>query len=266
MTTSPDKFIEYCLGVAQEFQARVSRMQVFVKHNLSSGNANEIILREFLSSHSSGNYYVGQGFICIPSEQDKASRQCDILVYNQNDYPLIYSDGPIKIIWPESAGMVIEVKTNFDKKEIETALDNIRSVKELNLRTVGIIFAFSSPKLSTIATNLRKHWQAFSNDNLPDVILLLDKGIIIHRWGIVRHREIELGANPNAFAVRIGKGNNKRAVVVAFLLLIFLDIVGGRLDYVTSAKNMMIDLIEKYTDKGFDDIFVGIQQETSVPT
>jgi hypothetical protein len=256
MTASPNKFIEYCLGIAQEFQARVSRMQVFVKHNLSSGNANEIILREFLSAHTSGNYHVGQGFICIPFEGCKASRQCDILVYNQNDYPLIYSDGPIKIVWPESASMVIEVKTNFYKKDIETALENIKSVKELNQQAVGVIFAFSSPKLSTIITNLQKYQTPIDNHILPDAILLLDKGVIIHRWGIARYREIESGANPDTHAVRIGKGKNKDAVVVAYLLLMFLDIV-GHIDYVISAKNMMMNLIEEHTDKGSDDVFIG---------
>jgi hypothetical protein len=231
-------------------------MRVFVKHNLSSGNANEIILREFLSSHASGKYCVGQGFICTLSGIGKASRQCDILVYNQNDYPLIHSAGSIKIIWPESAEIVIEVKTKFGKKEIETALENIESAKELNRELVGIIFSFNSPKLSTIAKNLQEYRQPLDNGYLPNAILLLDKGIIIHRWGIPRYRDIEAGANPDAYAVRAGKGKNKSAVVVAFLLLVFLDKV-SRFDFVTSAKNIMIELIEKYTEKEMDDIFIG---------
>lgn len=150
MTNNPDKIIEYCLGVSREFKARLNRMRVFVKHNLSSGNANEIILREFLSSHAPGNYHVGQGFICTFSETYEASKQCDILVYNQNDYPLIHSDGPIKIVWPQSARMVIEVKTNFGKNDIKTALENIELMKKLNERITGIIFAFNSPSLPAI--------------------------------------------------------------------------------------------------------------------
>ena len=93
---------------------------------------------------------------------------------------------------------------------------------------------------------------------MRNTILLLDKGIIIHRWGISRHRDIEAGANPAAYAVRGGKGKNKSAVAVAFLLLIFLDLV-SRLDFVTDAKNIMIDLIEKYTEKEVNDILVGEQ-------
>ena len=256
MATSSDKIIEYCLGVAMEFEARVNRMRVFVKHNLSSGNANEVILREFLSAHTSGNFCVSQGFICTLADGGKASKQCDILVYNQSDYPPIHSDGSIKIVWPESANMVIEVKTAFDKKDIETALENIASAKELNRRLVGIIFAFNSPRLSTVIANLQKYQKPVDNECLPNAILLLDKGIIIHRWGIPRHYDIETGANPLAYAVQVGKGKNKSSVVVAFLLLILLDKV-SRLDFVTDAKNMMIDLIKSYTEKAFDDILIG---------
>lgn len=258
MAESTDKIVEYCLGVALEFVARLNRMRVFVKHNLSSGNANEVILREFLSSHTSGNYDVGQGFICTLAETSKASKQCDILVYNQNDYPLIHSDGPIKIVWPEAAAIVIEVKTGFSKSDIMTALENIESAKELNRRLAGIIFSFSSPTLSTVVKNLQEYQKPFDNECLPDAILLLDKGIIIHRWGISRYHDIEAGANPLAYAIRIGKGKNKSSVVVAYLLLIFLDVV-SRFDFVTGAKNMMIDLIEKHTDKESDDILIGMQ-------
>ena len=152
--------------------------------------------------------------------------------------------------------MVIEVKTNFDKKDIEAALENIKSVKELDSRVVGVVFAFNSPKLSTIATNLKKYQRPSSNDYLPDAILLLDRGVIIHRWGIARYHDIESGANPGAHAVRKGKGKNKGAIVVTFLLLVFLDIV-ARVDFVTGAKNMILNLIEKYTVKEFEDIFIG---------
>ncbi len=105
------------MTIAKEFQSRINRMQVFVRHNLSSGNANETILRQFLATHAQGNIDVGQGFICDPTHEDRISKQCDILVYNQNDYPIIYSDGAVKIVWPESVRMVIEVKTNFGKRK-----------------------------------------------------------------------------------------------------------------------------------------------------
>jgi hypothetical protein len=67
MESRADKFFEYCVSVAKEFQSRMNRMRVFVRHNLSSGTANEILLRDFLAKHASGNFSVSQGFICDPS-------------------------------------------------------------------------------------------------------------------------------------------------------------------------------------------------------
>jgi hypothetical protein len=253
-----DKMLEYCISIAQEFQSRVSRMQTFVQHNLSSGSANEIILREFLSSHAARNYDVGQGFICDPSQEKAVSRQCDILVYNQNDYPLVYADGTVKVVWPEAARMAVEVKTNFSKGDILTAIENITSAKALNWQLAGIIFTFHSPQLTTVLKHLQQYPRSIETDYLPDAILLLDKGIIIHRLALARLRDIQSGADIASYAVRVGTGSRKSAVVVAFLLLLFFDAAGG-VDYVTNAKNMLMEMIDVYTNKAHDDIIIGTQ-------
>lgn len=88
MPTRSDKMLDYCIGIAKEFQSRINRMQTFVKkHNLSSGGANETILREFLSAHAPTTYEVGQGFICHPVDRDSVSKQCDILASTRATFP-----------------------------------------------------------------------------------------------------------------------------------------------------------------------------------
>ena len=73
--------IKYGQGIAEEFKARRNRIRNFVTdHNLTSGTANEMILRDFLASLSPRRYTVGQGFICNPTRPSQVSRQCDILV------------------------------------------------------------------------------------------------------------------------------------------------------------------------------------------
>ena len=77
-----ERMLQYCSGIADEFAARMNRVRNYVtKHNLTSGTANETILRNFLTKLSSGRYRIGQGFICDPTTPDAVSRQCDILVY-----------------------------------------------------------------------------------------------------------------------------------------------------------------------------------------
>src|SRR5260370_40341423 len=121
MNAIGDNLFEYWVSVGKEVESRMNRMRVFVRHNLASGTANEIILRDFLAKHASGNFNGSQGFICDPSYENAVSRQCDILVYYKNSYPLVYSDASIDVVWPESALMVIEVKTSLGRKDTAAA-------------------------------------------------------------------------------------------------------------------------------------------------
>jgi hypothetical protein len=257
MPTSADKIVEYCLSIAKEFQSRMTRMQVFVRHNLTSGTANETMLREFLARHAPGYVNVGQGFICDPTEGNQVSKQCDILIYDQIHYPVVYSDGSIKVIWPRSARMVIEVKTNFNKSDITTSIENIASARQFNSQLTGIIFAFRSPGLKTVIKHLQNYPHYIPPEHRPLAFLLLDKGIIIHCWGWSRSQESE--SNPDAdfatFEVRRGK-RDKSAVVVTCLLLLFFGVV-QRGFYEADSINMLLDVFQKYTEKVGQDIHVG---------
>jgi hypothetical protein len=251
--------LAYCIGIAKEFQSRINRMQTFVKkHNLSSGGANETILREFLSMHAPTAYEVGQGFICDPINNDLVSKQCDILVYEQNSFPLIHSDGSIKVVMPDAARMVVEVKTRFTKKEVNGALINVQTAKSLNSQMTGLIFSFYSPSLESVIKNLQAHPEYIHPDHKPTAILLFDKGIVIHRWNLMRGRDIdrEAGTDPEAFGVRVAK-RDKGAVVVTFLLLHFFETVAHGLLW-SSVANMLLDMLEEHTEKAQDDIYVGL--------
>ena len=259
LSTRADNFVKYCVSIAKEFQSRISRMRVFVKNNLASGTANEIILREFLAKHASGNFHVGQGFICDPSESNVVSKQCDILVYSQNHYPVVYSEGSIKVVWPESVAMVVEVKTNFTKKDILSALDNIASAQQLRQFLTGVIFAFRSPKLETVVSHLQSYHHNTDPNYLPTAILLLDKGIIIHSWGWSRQRDFDVAEDKTSklkmYAVRSGK-KDKGAVVVTFLLLLFFQAMEiGLLE--SEFINMLLEMLDEYTEKKFPDIDIG---------
>jgi len=242
----------------------MSRMRVFVQHNLSTGTANEVILREFLSKHASGNFEVSQGFICDPSEKKSVSRQCDILVYNKNRYPVVYADGPIKVVWPESVAMVIEVKTTLFKKDIESALENVISAKRLNTNIAGLIFSYQSPSLATVIRYLEAYPAWIPGELAPTAILLLDKGVIIHSWPWARHAEHDMD-KPETwknYSIRSGKGD-RSAVVVAFLLFLFFQVMQiGRNE--ANFINALNDMFEKYTEKKWNDIDIGMPPEERV--
>ena len=264
MSSRADNFFEYCVSVAKEFQSRMSRMRVFVQHNLSTGTANEVILREFLSKHAPGNFDVSQGFICDPSEKKLVSKQCDILVYNKNHYPVVYAEGSIKVVWPKSVAMVIEVKTILGKKDVTSAIENIMSAKRLNTSIVGVIFAFQSPSVATVIKHLESYPGQIPEELSPTAILLLDKGVIIHSWTWARDRQAERDKPEEwkNYAIRLGK-EDRGAVVMAFLLLLFFQIMQiGRneADFI----NALNDMFEKYTQKKWRDIDIGMPTDHSV--
>lgn len=211
-----------------------------------------------------GNFHVSQGFICDPSDKRWVSKQCDILVYDKNHYPVVYSDGSIKVVWPSSVAMVIEVKTTLAKKDVASALENIISAKRLNTSIAGLIFAFQSPSLSTVIKHLEAYPGHIPGEFAPTAILLLDKGVIIHNWPWARHQEFDLD-KPETwknYSIRSGKAD-RGAVVVAFLLFLFFQVMQtGRneADFI----NALNDMFEKYTKKEWGDIDIGMPPDPSV--
>lgn len=261
MPTKADRMLSYCVRIAEEFQTRLSRMQAFVKHNLSSGSANETILREFLSSHAPASYVVGQGFICDPLEENMVSRQCDVLVYEQDHFPLVYSDGSVKIVLPRAARMVVEVKTNFTRNDIWAAIENIESAKRLNEYLTGIIFAFKSPSLDAVIRNLEKYPSPVEVEHLPTAILLLDKDVIIHGWSWLRRRELEADphSDPNALSVRVAKNKQKGLAVTCLLSLLFQSTETEM--YEAQMINMLIEVFEEYTVRTKDVLIGGTDKD-----
>lgn len=250
--TNTDQILSYCSGTAREFEARLNRVRNFVtNHNLSSGTANETILRNFLAQLSSKRFSVGQGFIYAMSESPKVSKQCDILVYDHENYPLIHSESGIDIVFPESARMVIEVKTKLTSDTLKDALENITSVRKINLTINGVIFAFQSLSENTILNSLKINSKNLEISTAPISILILDKGLILHRWP-----GSDLGGTGKAFSVRQSKDRTSD-MVIAFLLLHFYDtqmqgVWGG-----ASIQNLLQEMIEQYTIKYSDDIQIG---------
>lgn len=245
-----DGMIKYCSGIASEFEARLNRIRNFVPdHNLTSGTANEIILRDFLSQFSSGHYEVGQGFICSPFDSNSVSKQCDILVYDRHNYPLVHSEGSVALVFPQASKMVIEVKTNLDKGSTHEAMENISAAMQLNRMICGVIFAFKSLHQETIVRHLKGYLENVPLKYTPAAILSLDKGLIIHRWPSQLDRK-------KFYQVRASKDGNN-ASVVAFLLLLFFDVQMEGVWVQASIANAMNQMLDNYTEKVDDDILIG---------
>lgn len=251
MSASVERMVQYCAGVANEFHARLNRIRAFVPDDyLTSGTANEMILRNFLSRLSAGRYEVSQGFVCSPTDPNLVSRQCDILVYDHS-YPVVYSEGEIKVVFPQSVRLLIEAKTRLTKRELYHALDNIRVVRQMNETINGLVFAFRSPRRDTVLRDLQEYDGHLTMQHAPLAILLWNRGTIIHRWP-----ESEKDGGDAPYEVRITR-NRRGATVIAFLLLLYFDaqmlgVWGG-----SSITKIMRDMLEEETEKIADNIRIG---------
>lgn len=218
---SIDQLLAYCSSLAEEFEARRNRVRTFVSHNLTSGTANEAILRSFLASISSGNFGVTEGFICNPLKS-LASRQCDILVHDTR-FPLVYSESGVTIVWPEAAQMVIEVKTTMNRRDVGKAVENIVAAKKTEhpnvRRLIGVIFAFNGPSAKSVLKLLREY-ECDPRDR-PVAVILFDQGMIIQQayfGGAPRY-----GSEESDYELRQCIGNRRSALTLTYLLLLFLN-------------------------------------------
>lgn len=219
-----ENLISYCSSLADEFEARLNRIRHFIKnHNLTSGTANEAILRDFLSQISAGVYEVAQGFVCNPI-RSVVSKQCDILVHDRR-FPLVHSEGEVKIVWPDAALMVIEVKTVMeDTKTLTSAIENIVAAKQTegagigNKLINGLIFAFEA----LTGKSALKVLNSYPGDplNRPMAVFLFDQGVIIQQEDISRHWN--RGSGASAYELRKCEGNKPSALVLTYFFLLFI--------------------------------------------
>lgn len=219
MTSGPDTagLLAYATGVAEEFRAKRDRIRSFVPdHNLTSGTANEIVLRDFIASLAPGRFAVAQGFICDPTQPGQVSKQCDILVYDQVDYPLVHSEGEVRVVWPESVRMAIEVKTNLTKPRLLAAIDNIRRTKQLRPSIRGVVFAFDSLLPQKVSEHLEQYKPGFPMQLAPELIFLLGRKTVFLRFGT---------GESSAYLVR--KANDE-GTLVAYLILRLLQELSTR--------------------------------------
>lgn len=234
-TVNVDNLLAYCSSLAQEFEARRNRVRHFVQHNLTSGTANEAILRDFLASISAGTIGITDGFICNPI-RGTSSKQCDILVYDQQ-LPLVYAESGVTIVWPESALVVIEVKTSMTAKgELKSAVENIVAAKQTgSLPLLGFVFAFSSLSPESALDALTE--LSCDSYERPLAIFLFDRGTFIQQKDIsnaLRH-----GGGDSPYEVRRCHGENAAALTLAYFLLLFLQVQFNRAPGFSSAEDLM---------------------------
>lgn len=219
MEIGHSEFILYCETAASEFEQRLKRMQALVDYKLRSGTAFAEMLRSFLDDHSAGKYSVGEGFIVNPFVDGAASNYCDILVYDQIQYPLLNVEGDVKVVMPRAAAMVIDVEPYLSEERLLRSFDTIRSARKVYPYLSGIIFAYNGMEPDVLYQSMIEHAEIWHNGNAPIAVINMENGFIAHRSKM----NLQLGGGDSPYEVYELKGDAPSDSLL-FLFLLYFDL------------------------------------------
>jgi len=102
-----------------------------IKHNLEYGIGAETVLRSLLRETLPIKYGIGKGKIV--NSEGKLSNHLDIIIYDNLNYPSLFTDKNHNLILPlESVYCVIEVKSKTNSTVLNKAFKGLKSVSDLN--------------------------------------------------------------------------------------------------------------------------------------
>ncbi|MEE5180316.1 hypothetical protein JDW21_15240 [Bacillus subtilis] len=131
------------------FEKILSELDLVYKltHNGEKGKEAEEILKNFLKKYLPNKYNVTTGFVHTDMG---ISNQSDILLYDANNYPPLYSGYANQIIHMGSLRAVIECTMRLNKKKIEEDNKKVSNLKNLYRNDVEIRQSLSKEPLAVL--------------------------------------------------------------------------------------------------------------------
>ncbi len=198
-----DLLKSYYQAISSSMEAEVRNINGLFDHQGVKGAGNENILMTLLSKFLPKKYGIGTGVVV--DRNGKQSKQCDVVIYDATNYPEILGVTSTKFFPVDFVYAIIEVKTKLDSAKTGEAIENIRSVHELDYikqefrvsptgpileltadtvlaitksttPPLGMVFSYST---NTSVFETFSGWFKPTEDNLgPSHIFALDQGFI----------------------------------------------------------------------------------------
>lgn len=170
-------------SIAENMLSEFEHTQTQIKHMGERGSEREAVVKSFLSAYLPTRYGISSGEIV--DYHGATSHQCDLIIYDHYNCPLLLAGRDVRIFPAESVLAVIEVKSVLSANEIDDSIGKIRDLKNLtreNGPIPGIIFAYKSgwkedPIMRT-TTELHKHYRQLQRHQFVDLICILRDGLI----------------------------------------------------------------------------------------
>lgn len=100
-----------------------------IYHNGEYGMYREAVCKEFLKSFTPTYLDINQGFIITPD--DRVSTQCDILIYDKENTPMIQSGEKQRFFPIETVVGIGEIKSTLSKSDLKKAINKLARNKAL---------------------------------------------------------------------------------------------------------------------------------------
>lgn len=185
----------YYSGVLLRLRSEIDLLNAIIPHNATKGAENEESLRNVIRSFVPQRYSVGSGIVIDSFGQ--RSRQIDIVIYDSQTYPALFSSTSTVLFPVETVIAAIEVKTFLDATKLRNVVENCRSIRALRhyderiiQNTASASYPINIIEYETIppsthlvafrvdSTNFctwrSRYQEADITDGLPDTSLLLD--------------------------------------------------------------------------------------------
>ena len=164
-----------------------------IEHMGLRGSSRENILREYIKQLLPQKFAVGNGI--ITDVNGTQSKQQDFFVYDAFNSPIFLHMESSCIIPVESVYATVEVKSTLTKETLKQSIENIRSVKQLEITVLknspfipaqfnfilGTVFSYTSDSaIETVVQNVDEICRDIPKEKQPSVICILDKGLIVN--------------------------------------------------------------------------------------
>ena len=164
-----------------------------ISHTGVRGESRENILRDSIKQLLPQKFSVGTGI--ITDIQGTQSKQQDFFIYDAFNSPIFLNMHPSSIIPVESVYATVEVKSTLNKETLRQSIENIKSVKQLDINVLensffvphyhnfilGTIFAYTSDSsIETVVKNVDEICKTVPKENPPSMICIFDQGLIVN--------------------------------------------------------------------------------------
>lgn len=131
-------------GIANKLLTDFDQIQGQIEHAGERGKQREAAVTAFLAKYLPKKYALGTGHVI--DQKGDVSKQCDIVIYDAFNCPLLLVEEGYRIFPPEAVFGVIEVKSVFDAATTSESVQAIQSVKRLERGEpiAGGVFAYRS--------------------------------------------------------------------------------------------------------------------------